>query len=394
MSYVAQSGMHRVEQTAAGNVMVIPVRVNVNLKAERLEQLEGRSSRREEEVDPLGRVWIPRDWVAAEATGGGAGWRRTGAAEEGQGVAGASLEEGAQRRGLHSCAEGKGGCCACAAACTRGTDYSDDAVYRSLVSESLEAARMAQSALLWWLRDEGHNIHLIERFSLLEFQRFFESFLRLRHSRSAADDSGGGAAAVDLCRGRNLLRIEANERDDNAEARLISLDAGGGSAEDVRLLVAAGADVAAVAEEGRSALYWAARQGHVEVIEARARAGADIQRLSSCCFALLLMSTRQGRMMVPPLWMQQAKTDIQMLSMLCFALVLIPIKQRQILAPPCSWCQQGKDEWWHHTCVDRKPKWAFKCCWCFASCCCWYQQGKYVRLCHVSVYGRLAGWFK
>ncbi len=32
-------------------------------------------------------------------------------------------------------------------------DYSDDALYRSLVAESLEAASMAQSALRWWLRD-------------------------------------------------------------------------------------------------------------------------------------------------------------------------------------------------------------------------------------------------
>jgi ankyrin repeat protein len=145
--------------------------------------------------------------------------------------------------------------------------------------------------------DEGHNIHLIERYSLLEFQRSFESFLRLRHSR-AADDISGRAAAVDLCRGRNLPRIEANERDDNAEARLISLAAGGGSAEDVRLLVAAGADVAAVAEEGRSALYWAcaARQGHVEVMQALARAGADCNQADSRGITPLWVASLNGHL--------------------------------------------------------------------------------------------------
>ena len=149
-------------------------------------------------------------------------------------------------------------------------DYSDDAVYRSLVEESLEVASMAQSALLWWLRDEGQNIYLIEDHSLLQCHRQFESFLRLRHSR-AADDASRRAAAVDLCRARNLLRFDANERDDNGEARLVAFAAGGGSAEDVQLLVAAGADVAAVAA-GRSALYYAAQQGHAEAIEALARA--------------------------------------------------------------------------------------------------------------------------
>ena len=104
---------------------------------------------------------------------------------------------------------------------------------------------MAESALLWWLRDAGQVIHRIEDYSLLECHRQFESFLRLRHSR-AADDDGRRAAAVDLCRARNLLRVDANERDDNGEARLIALAAGGGSVEDVELLVAARADMAAV----------------------------------------------------------------------------------------------------------------------------------------------------
>ena len=40
MSYVAPSGQRRVEHSATGEVTVIPVRVSVNLKAERLEQLE------------------------------------------------------------------------------------------------------------------------------------------------------------------------------------------------------------------------------------------------------------------------------------------------------------------------------------------------------------------
>ena len=42
MSYVAPSGQRRVEHSATGEVTVIPVRVSVNLKAERVEQLEAK----------------------------------------------------------------------------------------------------------------------------------------------------------------------------------------------------------------------------------------------------------------------------------------------------------------------------------------------------------------
>jgi ankyrin repeat protein len=80
---------------------------------------------------------------------------------------------------------------------------------------------------------------------------------------------------VELCRSRNLLRVDASERDENGETGLIALAARGGSADDVRLLVAAGADVGAVDELGKSAMYKAAVQGHADVVEALARAGAD-----------------------------------------------------------------------------------------------------------------------
>jgi hypothetical protein len=73
-------------------------------------------------------------------------------------------------------------------------DYSDDGVYRSLVAESLEAASMAQSALRWWLRDAQQYIHNIEVYSLLEFQRRFESFLRLRYARAGGEEERRAAA--------------------------------------------------------------------------------------------------------------------------------------------------------------------------------------------------------
>jgi hypothetical protein len=153
-------------------------------------------------------------------------------------------------------------------------DYSDDAVYRSLVAESLEAASMAQSALQWWLRDQSQFIHHIEDESLLSCQRGFESFLRLRHALAPREDERR-AAALELCKARDLLLCHPNERDHYSQSPLLSLAVRGGSADDLELLVTAGADVAAADADGRSAMYLAAQQGHVGAIVPLCRARAS-----------------------------------------------------------------------------------------------------------------------
>jgi hypothetical protein len=90
-------------------------------------------------------------------------------------------------------------------------DYSHDAVYRSLVAASLDGASMARAALLWLLRDDTVQIYLIhDSFSLLWFGREYESFLRSR-CRSAGEE-GKCAAALELCKARNLLCADINKR--------------------------------------------------------------------------------------------------------------------------------------------------------------------------------------
>jgi hypothetical protein len=176
MSYVAQSGMQRLEQTASGQVTIIPVRVSVNLKAERLEQLEEKKksihlSGFEFRVNELRQKLLAKAQAAdadarlsREKDKYGHLWEKAysvGGFIDGQA---AKVESVLERHRARPAA-----------------DYSDDAVYRSLVSESLEAARMAESALLWWLMDDEQYIHVIDKLSLMEFQREFQSFLRLRY---------------------------------------------------------------------------------------------------------------------------------------------------------------------------------------------------------------------
>ena len=64
--------------------------------------------------------------------------------------------------------------------------YCDDAVYRSLVAESLEVSHMAQATLRWWRRDDKQSIHVVQEFMLLRSLRRYESFMRLRFVRRDA----------------------------------------------------------------------------------------------------------------------------------------------------------------------------------------------------------------
>jgi ankyrin repeat protein len=296
MSYVVQSGQRRVEQSATGEMTIIPVRVSVNLKAERLEQLE----EKKKSIHLTGfefRVNEVRQRLQRLAKEGGAEarlkdekdlysnlWKKAHSVE-GYVEAQVKKVEAVLLRHRERAA----------------ADYSNDDIHRKLVSESLEVVRMAESALLWWLRDKGRTILQTEEYSLLDCQRCFESFLMLECRRSG-DASARRAAVVELCRSRHLLRVDASERDENGETPLIALAARGGSADDVRLLVAAGAEVGAVDEAGKSAIHWAADQGHAEVVEVLARAGADCNQ-----------STTVGR---TPLWVGSSSGHLRCVEVL------------------------------------------------------------------------------
>jgi ankyrin repeat protein len=272
MSYVAQNAQQRVELTSTGHVTIIPVRVNVNLKAECLEQLE----EKKKSIHMAGfefRVSELRQklHMLAEAGGGEARLMRD---KERQGFL---WKKDHTVSSYVDAQVDKVNVILARHRARAASEYSDDAVYRGLVAESLEAARMAESALLWWMRDEGQNVCWIDEVSLRTCHRMFESFLRLQYMRSF-EGAGRRAAAVDLCKARNLIRLHANERDDNGELPLVVLSARGGSARDVQLLLDAGADVNAVAAAGQIPLHFASEQGDAELVNALVRGGAHLNQ--------------------------------------------------------------------------------------------------------------------
>jgi ankyrin repeat protein len=190
-------------------------------------------------------------------------------------------------------------------------DYSDDALYRSLVAESLDVTSMAQSALQLWLRNVLWKIHKLEEKPLLECHRNLETFLRRRYAYAATEEERR-AAAFELCRVRHLMSSDVNEVDGNGEPPLVAWAARGGSGEDVALLVAAGADFTAVEASNRCAMHFAAQQGHVEAINALVHVGANCNQMRQSRVG----ATDKGE---TPIWRASANGHLGTVKALCEA---------------------------------------------------------------------------
>jgi hypothetical protein len=303
MSFIAPSGPQRLQKTENGNVTIIPVRVSLNLKAERLEGHENKKK----SIHIRGfqfRVHEMRLRLQKLAEQGNAEARLTrDRSRQGRLYSKRNYTVHGYIDSLVKKVE---------AVCLRhemldATNFSNDAIYRSLVSESLDAVQMAESALLWWLQDESPFLHLIQEKTLLSLHRRFESFLRLRYSRA----DGVQSVAEDLCRCRKLLVDDANELDANRETRLISSAASGRSADDLKLLVAAGASPRAVVRRGQSAIHVAAQLGYAASIEVLLLSGADCNHVNNDRQTPLWMACLNGHLMCVEVLLQ-ARADVDM----------------------------------------------------------------------------------
>ena len=192
----ALAGGGRVQVVDGGLVTFVPVRVNLNLKTETVEEL----LQKKKSMHVTGfefRVNELRQQLRDKASAGNAEARL----KREKDVYGRYWKKEHSVEGFIEAQAGKVSAVLELHRARAAADYSDDGVYRSLVAESLEAASMAQSALRWWLRDAQRYIHLIEGWPLLEFQRRFESFLRLRYAGAGSEEERR-AAAVELCKAR------------------------------------------------------------------------------------------------------------------------------------------------------------------------------------------------
>lgn len=156
----------------------VPVRLNVNLKAETLEQLENK--KKDWHMTSFQyRIEELRNHLKLISVEGNAAARL-----QRDGIRPTSItvdqlienliEKVVVVKSRHSVMKAR--------------DYSSEALYRSLVSESLDVCRYARSILQLWLDDTSKRIEWCGHYPLLFGHRLLVSFLKLKIATSATVD--------------------------------------------------------------------------------------------------------------------------------------------------------------------------------------------------------------
>jgi hypothetical protein len=266
-SFLEQEGQQYLEVTKAGVVTVIPVRVNANLKTMTVEELLGQKKALhtasfnyllDELQMKLREVAVTRN---AEA-------RLQKDAEKNQ--KGAHTVDTFLAKILSQCQEVYS-----KHDTVNPSDYVKDEIFRRLVLEMVEVRAMAMSKLEEWLENESGSF-MSYRFNATLKTVHRRRILFLEHSAMDLSGEEKRNASIELCKAKNLFFDHVNERNDQDETPLMAAAAEGRSCQDLNLLVAAGADIAACRSvDGVCAVWLASQFGHVHCIEALVKLKAD-----------------------------------------------------------------------------------------------------------------------
>jgi hypothetical protein len=276
------------EGGAAGVVTVVPVRVSANLKARTVEELRGQKkglhvnefhyllAETSRDLDRIAEEEGAQNRLACDPS-------RIHDLQD-------WLEKGGRKDWLLPCMVQKSVLtfsvagllarirCQCEAVLDRHaaadpSSYNADEAYRHAVAEMLETRAAAVSTLRAYIADPGRRIEDVMRTTLVSQHRAYLSFLERTLPPNGAERA---SAAVQLCRAMGIMQASAEEEDAEGLTPLMRAAADGASGKVLRCLVAARADVNRRDANERTALYFAARFGHAESVEALARLGGDV----------------------------------------------------------------------------------------------------------------------
>ena len=164
---------------------------------------------------------------------------------------------------------------------TPAIDYVNDYSFRGLVSEILNMKSWAKETWQLWLKDESKHIIYVLEYSLLECHRQWLSYLRKRIRDVGSDSDERPSLCIELLKSKGLIKAAAHgEVNAEGEDLIVAAGAEGWSAEDVRALLMAGADVSSADENGRTGVWTAASCGNVSTLKALLIAGGD----ANICF--------------------------------------------------------------------------------------------------------------
>ena len=159
-------------------------------------------------------------------------------------------------------------------------DYAEEGRFRGLVLAMLDTLHMAPSKLLHWLDDPSSYIAFLHGRALRTVHRQRIAYLG-RMLALEADGAARRERALELCRVKGLVEAGVEEANELGESRLVAAAAEGRSPADVRLLVAAAADVNRTDNLGGTALHAAATAGHVELVRTLTELKAGLDSVES-----------------------------------------------------------------------------------------------------------------
>ena len=155
-------------------------------------------------------------------------------------------------------------------------EYLDDEVFRHMVVEMLALKRMGKSKVELYLEDKSRYLQLINQMSLREAHR-----AHVRHLRASLvvmeDGSEKRAMALELCKVEGLVVESVGETNEEGESRILEAACDGWKPGQLRLLVAAGAEVNEKDEKGRTPVVSASESGNTETVVELHALGANVK---------------------------------------------------------------------------------------------------------------------
>ncbi len=271
-SFIQGEGRQRTEVVTGGGVLtVVPVRVNINLKTETVDELEEKKKRLHL-VSARAMVEEVRYELGEWARSAGAAARLRDDPYHMLGSTPATLVDAIVQQ--------------CATVMKRHEQtgihhYIDDGLYRALVSEILDIKAWAKEKKELWMQDLSKYIHFLQDWSLRECHRLWQSFLRRRIDSSVIESSERSSASLQLLKSQGLVKQSViGETNADGEDVMVQAGADGWVAGNIAAAAAAGADIGSTDPKGFNGVSSAARFGHEHCLAALFAAGVNVNTCS------------------------------------------------------------------------------------------------------------------
>jgi ankyrin repeat protein len=275
-SFIQGEGRQRTEVVAGGGVLtVVPVRVNINLKTETVDELKEKKKRLHL-VSARAMVEEVRFELGEWANSAEAAERLQKDTMRNQGgtftaatLAAAVVKQCEDVVKRHEAATLQ--------------EYVDDGTFRALVGEMLDAKAWAKEKKQLWMLDMSRNIcFLQDSFSLRECHRIWLAFLRQQIEIAVPGSPERASLCLKLLVSRGFVKGAAQgEVNEDGEDRIVQAGGDGWAARDIAALAAAGAHVTSTDRDGRTCIWNAAQFGEKESIAALLELKGDASTCSN-----------------------------------------------------------------------------------------------------------------